>query len=204
MRHSARHYGQTENDLDNPLSETGRELAMRFGGLLPPWRHLRVFTSPSGRCVETGDLIRRGFGRGGTVTPRDDLSVFYVRDMRRVGGMLKHLGVDRTLHRWFDGEVDPQWMEAADASLDRLLACLLELFRAAPCNSLTLCVSHDWNLYLLTHLALGVPYAEQPRAEYLDCILFYEQGGQVRVADRHRGHRRFDFEPAPRPVSPGS
>ena len=45
----------------------------------------------------------------------EDLSVFYVRDMRKVGGMLKHEGSDATLSAWFSGKVDPDWMTADPA-----------------------------------------------------------------------------------------
>ncbi len=192
IRHSAREYGTTFNDLDNPLSDAGRDLARRLGERLPRFDEIVTWSSPSGRCVETAELVAQS-----SPVPRrknqahEDLSVFYVRDMRKVGGMLKHEGSDATLGAWFDGKLDPSWMTPPDTSIERLKTRLAALRAEASSRQLTLVVSHDWNLYLLRTMLLGTPFGTLPQPEYLEALALWEEGDELLACDPHH---------APRPI----
>ena len=186
IRHSAREYGKAFNDLDNPLSDPGRALASSLGQRLPAFDEIVTWTSPSGRCVETAELIAAGSPMSAQPNQtHEDLSVFYVRDMRRVGGMLKHQGSDATLSAWFRGEVDANWMTPASASANRLIARLAHIRDSAEPGQLTLVVSHDWNLYLLRTLLLGTPFGDLPQPEYLEALAIWEDGGALMASDPH-------------------
>lgn len=186
IRHSAREYGKAFNDLDNPLSDPGRELASRLGQRLPAFDEIVTWTSPSGRCVETAELIAGSSPMSANPNQtHEDLSVFYVRNMRKVGGMLKHLGSDATLSAWFRGEVDADWMTPALESAARLKARLASIRDAAQPGQLSLVVSHDWNLYLLRTLLLGTPFGELPQPEYLEALAIWEDGGSLMASDPH-------------------
>jgi broad specificity phosphatase PhoE len=192
IRHSARHYGQTENDLDNPLSELGRALCHRFGGALPAWGEFSTRSSMSGRCIETAELIGASHGRLCALPHQvtEELSAFYVRDMRRVGGMMKHLTPQETLRRWFAGDVPPEIMAPPHEAAARVMAAITERLAAAPSDHLTLCVSHDWSIYLLRHVVLGLRYGEHPPAEYLDGLAFWLDGDSLMVSSALCGERR--------------
>ncbi len=191
IRHSARHYGQTENDLDNPLSDAGRDYCRRFGDRLPRWGRFATCSSPAGRCVETAELISESHAHplsaGNTIL--EDLAVFYVRDMRKVGGMMKRIGPQGTLQRWFAGEIPGDIMMPPAEACERLVARLRSLLAEAPADQLTLCVSHDWSIYLLRHLMLDLAYGEHPPATYLDGFAFWLEGERLAVASELCGIR---------------
>jgi broad specificity phosphatase PhoE len=192
IRHSARHYGQAENDLDNPLSELGRALCHRFGGALPAWGEFSTRSSMSGRCIETAELIGTSHGRPRALPHQvtEELSAFYVRDMRRVGGMMKHLTPQETLRRWFAGDVPPEIMAPPREAAARLMAAITDRLAAAPSDHLMLCVSHDWSIYLLRHVVLGLRYGEHPPAEYLDGLAFWLDDDSLMVSSAVCGERR--------------
>ena len=66
MRHSAREYAPGRHDLENPLTEAGRQFARDFGLRLAPELTLRAYASPVARCIDTADLIHAAqLERGG-------------------------------------------------------------------------------------------------------------------------------------------
>ena len=194
IRHSAREYGTTFNDLDNPLSEPGRDLARSLGERLPSFDAIHTWSSPSGRCVETAELIARASPmsvRGNR--SHSDLSVFYVRNMRKIGGMLKHEGADATLAAWFEGRLDPAWMTPPDESIGRLKARLATIRDEAADGQLTLVVSHDWNLYLLRTMLLGTPFGGLPQPEYLEALAIWQDGDTLLACDPHHPAREISL-----------
>ena len=60
MRHSAREFNRDINDLLNPLTDHGRQLAVAMGGALTADIQLRGYASPPERCVETAELLLQG------------------------------------------------------------------------------------------------------------------------------------------------
>lgn len=181
IRHSARHYGQAENDLDNPLSDQGRALCATFGRALPQWERFSTWASSAERCLETAELVAASHDhpQARVNGALNELTVFYVRDMRKVGGMMRSLGPREMLRRWFAGEIAADIMQPPEEAAARVLRELRRLVRQAGDNHLTLCVSHDWTVYLLRHACLNLRFGEHPPAEYLDGIVFWMEGDEL-------------------------
>jgi len=110
MRHSARTFLPDIHDLDNQLTEEGRDLASRLGGMLPDGLTLRGYASPAQRCVDTAELVLSRYANGGGVVTRtrtvEALGIFYALDQQRMwkgfaaaGGMIPYV------QQWFAGEV---------------------------------------------------------------------------------------------------
>ena len=57
MRHSAREFAPGRHDLENPLTDEGRELARQLGVGLPKNVLLRGYASPAERCLETAERM---------------------------------------------------------------------------------------------------------------------------------------------------
>jgi broad specificity phosphatase PhoE len=187
MRHSAREFVPGRNDLENPLTDEGRELARRMGRALPKSALVRGYASPADRCMETTALLLEGHSKaGGQVArhrPVEGLGVFYALDqMRMFKAMTAAMGQRRFLSHWFQGDVEGDVMMPADLAA-RLVAEVVSAKLSQPLSrpQLDLCVSHDMTLYLVRGRLLGIePSASE--VGFLDGMAFYRQGDDLVLA----------------------
>lgn len=71
IRHSQRSESNDAKELENlGLTNEGCEIAKIFGALLHKERKLRLFHSPSPRCVETAEKIHQGFRKIGGISEK--------------------------------------------------------------------------------------------------------------------------------------
>jgi broad specificity phosphatase PhoE len=195
MRHSAREFAPDRHDLENPLTEEGRALALDLGARLPKRLLLRAYASPPERCMETAALVLEGHRRaGGRATrhrPLEALGVFYALDqmkmwkgMNAAGGLVAYLGA------WIRGAVAPDAMMPADLAARLILRVLAQKFRQPVADQqLDLCVSHDMTLYLLREVLLGEP-AAGPAVGFLDALLLYEDADGLWMTSHHGERQR--------------
>jgi len=187
MRHSAREFAAGRHDLENPLTDEGRELAHQLGAGLPKEVLVRGYASPAERCLETAELMLNGHrGGGGRVTrhrPIEALGVFYVLDqmkmfkaMTAAGGQLPFLGA------WFDERVPTDVMMPAQLAA-RLVAGVVtdKLDQVVERPQLDVCVSHDMTVYTVRHILMGIEANETNEVRFLDGLVFYEMEDQLRV-----------------------
>jgi broad specificity phosphatase PhoE len=192
MRHSAREYAPGRHDLENPLTDEGRDYARRLGSRLPKNLTVRGYASPPERCMETAELVldshRQG---GGAVTrhrPVEALGVFYALDQRKMWkGMADAGGLVAYLQSWFAGEVPiDAMMEPGLAATQVLRALKGKLDQPVAEQQLDLCVSHDITVHLVRDRLLGETVDSSPIA-YLDALVLYRLDGELRLAS-HRGN----------------
>jgi broad specificity phosphatase PhoE len=195
MRHSAREFAPDRHDLENPLTEEGRALALELGARLPKHLLLRAYASPPERCMETAALVLEGHRReGGPGTrhrPLEALGVFYALDqmkmwksMNAAGGLVPFLAA------WVRGEVPADAMIPADLAARLVLRVLREKLRQPVAGQqLDLCVSHDMTLYLLREVLLGEP-ASGPAVGFLDALVLYEDEGTLWMTSHHGQPKR--------------
>ncbi len=141
MRHSAREFNPDVHDLENPLTDEGRELSQRLGRQLPKAYTLRGYASPAGRCVETAQLCLDGHAaEGGSSTrvrPVEGLGVFYVLDQMKMYRVMRDMGsLQQFVSAWSDRAI-PQdalipaqeaariLMRVVSEKLSQSVACLL-------------------------------------------------------------------------------
>lgn len=190
MRHSAREFAPGRHDLENPLTAEGRELAERFGALLPKAATVRGYASPPARCMDTAELVLAGHrAGGGPVTrhrPLEGLGVFYALDqMKMWKGLTGAGGLVPFMREWVRGNAPQDALMPADLAADlvlRILAAKLAEPVAAP--QVDICVSHDMTLYLLREVLLDEP-ATGPEVRFLDALVLYEAGGEIWLTSHH-------------------
>ena len=200
MRHSAREFEPGRHDLENPLTEAGRELARQFGERLPKQLLARAYASPAERCVETAELVLAGHAAGGgRVTrqrPIEALGVFYVLDqMRMYRAMTDATGQAPFLARWFAGEIPDDVMMPADLAarmLMRLVAAKLDAPVARP--QLDVCESHDMSLYLVRDRLLDLGVETAGEVKFLDAVMCYRRDGRLYVDAPGREARPLDLD----------
>jgi len=198
MRHSAREYRRDIHDLQNPLTERGRDLASRMGNLLGADLKLRGFASTAQRCIDTADLIMHGTEnadsreRSKTRATRvvEAFGVFYALDQVRMWkGLQAADGLDSFVAKWLKGEVAPDVMMPARAAVSQILSVMKGRLvtmssEKGRSHSLDLCVSHDMTLYLVRQ-AIGLETTFERPVNYLDGLLMFETDGELKVSSHY-------------------
>lgn len=189
IRHSAREYAPGRHDLENPLTNEGREYARRLGARLPKTLTVRGYASPPERCMETAQLVLDSHRQsGGAVTrhrPVEALGVFYALDQRKMWkGMADAGGLVNYLQRWFAGDVPSDaMMEPALAARQVIRALTGKLDQPIAPLQLDLCVSHDITLHLVRDRLLGES-VDSSEVAYLDALVLFRLGGELRLASQ--------------------
>lgn len=198
MRHSAREFAPDRHDLENPLTEAGRQRARHVGERLPKDMTVRAYASPPERCMETAALVLEGHRQGGGAAtrhrPLEALGVFYALDqmkmwksMSEAGGLVPFMGA------WVRGEAPQDAMMPAQTAARLLAGVLAEKLRQPVAErQIDLCVSHDMTLYLLREVLLGEP-AHGPEVGFMDALVLYEGDGGLWLTSHHGEARRLEI-----------
>jgi len=191
MRHSARDFHTDRHDLENQLTEEGRELSVRLGKEIPKAMLMRAYSSPAQRCIDTAELALQGHADAGGEVARnrviEALGVFYVLDqmrmfmaMRDAGGMLG------LLTRWFSGEVATDIMMPPDLAATMIADLAARKLKGRSAGSqMDLLCTHDLTLYTLRDRLLGQSYEDVGEVDFLDCLAIYEDKGQLMIKSHH-------------------
>ncbi len=181
MRHSARHYDDTMKlEAFMGLTEEGKELSLRVGKNLPDDFTLRLFSSNIGRCIETAYLIDKGYtAKGGkTLTNNlcEDISPFYFTDFKKaIEVMLKYPGTE-FIRNWIGGKISSDILLDARETANIMLSHMAKALNESKENTIIMSISHDWNMYLLKEMTLGLAHETCGLVEYLEgLIIFYKE-----------------------------
>ena len=192
MRHSARTFDRSINDLLNNLTDHGRNLCASLGESLPKDIRVRGYASPAQRCVETAELVIAAHvaagGEGARTRALEALGVFYALDQRKMWKILTTSdGLADYVAKWFAEKVPIDAMIPAPQAVDLVMQVLLpKLERRMAGRSLDLCVTHDMTVFTLRH-GLGLEPVSGPDVEFLDGLMLFEIGGRTFVRSHHGG-----------------
>ncbi|MFT7654006.1 MAG: broad specificity phosphatase PhoE [Limisphaerales bacterium] len=193
MRHSARTFDPSINDLLNKLTDHGRSLSETFGKNLPKDLYVRGYTSPPHRCVETAEKsiaahVAAG-GEAGRSRPVEALGVFYGLDQRKMWkGLSVSSGLADYIGQWFRGEVPDDAMMPPELAVQMILRVLKMKLDEAPASgrSLDLCVTHDMTVFTVRH-GVGLEPVDGPTVEFLDGLILYKKDGRTLMRSHHGG-----------------
>jgi len=184
MRHSAREFNAAVHDLENPLTDEGRELSQRLGRKLPKAYTLRGYASPAERCVETAQLCLDGHAaEGGSVTrvrPVEGLGVFYVLDQMKMYRVMRDVGtLPQFVSAWSESTIPEDAMIPAQNAAQILMRVVTEkLNQPVAEKQIDVCVSHDLSLYLVRDRLLRES-SEQGPVEFLDALVAFRRDDRV-------------------------
>ena len=184
MRHSAREFNPDVHDLENPLTDEGRELSQRLGRQLPKAYTLRGYASPAGRCVETAQLCLDGHAaEGGSSTrvrPVEGLGVFYVLDQMKMYRVMRDTGsLQQFVSAWSDRAIPQDALIPAQEAARILMRVVREkLSQSVAEKQIDVCVSHDLSLYLVRDRLLSESPDQGP-VEFLDALLAFRRDDPV-------------------------
>jgi len=184
MRHSAREFNPAVHDLENPLTDEGRELSRRLGRKLPKAYTLRGYASPAERCVETAQLCLDGHAtEGGSVTrvrPVEGLGVFYVLDQMKMYRVMRDIGtLQQFVSAWSESTIPEDALIPAQNAAQILMRVVTEkLNQPVAEKQIDVCVSHDLSLYLVRDRLLRES-PEQGPVEFLDALVAFRRDDRV-------------------------
>lgn len=193
MRHSERYY-----DLDNPvrepfmnLTETGKDLSFKFGEQLPGGMVVRVFSSFIGRCIETAYLIDKGYTSTGGKTRSNTvellLSPFYAKNPAQILKMFLESGSSHFIRAWLDGDYSSEVIDHPKDSAQKMIG-FARTALAEPLEAhIDILITHDWNLYLVKEVFLGLRHEDAGKIEYLEGVILYAQGSDVNIINHQAG-----------------
>ncbi|MCZ6869150.1 MAG: histidine phosphatase family protein [Gammaproteobacteria bacterium] len=186
VRHAAREYVEGRHDLENPLTDEGRSMALSFGERLPADLTVRAYSSPVERCVDTAGLILEGHRAKGGAAERhrvvEGLGLFFILDQRKMFRLMRdvHGGGQGFIRAWCDRRIgEDVVIPAQDAA--RIMLSMLASKLPPGESALTVGVSHDFNLFMLREQLLGMRLEDHGHVEYLDGIVVFEDADGVWV-----------------------
>jgi broad specificity phosphatase PhoE len=189
MRHSERHY-----DLDNPagepfmnLTEKGKDLSLNFGEQLPPGMAVRAFSSFIGRCIETAYLIDKGYTSKGGKTNSNSveffLSPFYAKNPAEILKTFLKSGSLSFVRSWLDGEFSSKVIDDPKDSAQKIVGFAKEHLAQSLENHINISITHDWNLYLVKEIFLGLKHEDAGAVEYLEGVVLYAHNNDLFITN---------------------
>lgn len=171
LRHAEREPIQDFATVERaPLTDAGRQHARAVGRHLPPGRILRLHYSTVERCADTAACIADGYRAiGGVATllgSAPELFTPYVRDLHALSRLTRELG-PRYMRAWFDGQLPESAVQPAHLAAEELRCATIKLLSREPAT-LTLLISHDWNIVLIREYYLHQRHEEVGWADFLD------------------------------------
>lgn len=189
MRHSERHY-----DPDNPvrepfmnLTENGKDMSFKFGEQLPSQMCVRSFSSFIGRCIETAYLIDKGYMSKGGKTKSNTvaifLSPFYAKNPAEILKTFLESGSSHFIRAWLNGDYSSEIIDDPEDSARKMVTFAKEQLNQSIENHIDISVTHDWNLYLIKEVFLGLKHEDAGKIEYLEGVVLYKENDIIFIAN---------------------
>lgn len=199
IRHSERHYDNDYPDREPfmPLTEHGKDLSFRFGEKLPPQIFIRTFSSFIGRCIETAYLIDKGYMINGGKTRSNMvelfLSPFYAKNPVEILKAFLKSGNSQFIRAWMNGDFSSEVIADPTDSAKKMVGFAKEQLLQSVDNHIDIHITHDWNLYLIKEIFLGLKHEEVGKIEFLEGVVLYKQGDELFISNHQADPRTLDL-----------
>jgi len=199
MRHSERYYDK-ENPAREPfmnLTEKGKDASQKFGEQLPQGMGLRAYSSFIGRCIETAYLIDKGYiSTGGRTTSNIVevfLSPFYAKNPAEILKTFLESGSSSFIRSWMNGEFSANVIDDPTESAKKIVGVAKEKLMQALENHIDILITHDWNLYLVKEVFLGLKHEAAGKIEYLEGVVLYKEKDDIFIANHQAEPRLLEM-----------
>jgi len=199
IRHSERNYDK-ENPFREPfmnLTENGKDASLQFGEQLPLGMLVRAFSSFIGRCIETAYLIDKGYtSKGGKTTinvVEFFLSPFYAKNPAEILKAFVEGGSLGFVRRWLNGEFPSELIANPESSAKKIVGFAKEKLTESLEDHIDIFVSHDWNLYLVKEILLGLKHEDYGKVEYMEGVVLYSQNGDIYITHHQAEPRKLEL-----------
>jgi len=188
MRHAARKYdADMRKEPFLGLTDEGKQTALEFGKHLPAGFELRPYASYIGRCIETAYLMDKGYSMNGGTTKIPEieelLAPFYIIDIKKILSIAASHDVFSFIRKWINGDIPEDVMMSPYSASIKMLDFLRKGL-AYDKPVINVCITHDWNIYLIREIFLGVMQEEAGEVAFLEGIAVYEKGGELYITGK--------------------
>ena len=148
---------------------------------------LRAYSSFIGRCIETAYLIDKGYtAKGGeTVSNMVEifLSPFYAKNPAEIMKTFLEFGSSSFIRSWMDGEFSTEVIDDPKASAEKIVGVAKEHLGEPLENHIDILITHDWNLYLVKEVFLGLKHEETGKVEYMEGVVLYKDKDDIFIVN---------------------
>jgi len=183
MRHADREYINPGVNEDEPINEAGMANSIMFGEKLSPFfGGVKIFTSPVGRCIQTGEAIMEGFRKRGPISASNMLGEPgpFVFERPTASKIFKDLGCKGTIESMIAGHELPGIRSAADGS-ELLKEFIVSEMRANDGENLLLFITHDAIVIPLIYHYTGEEFGRDHWLDFSDGVAFIREDGGIRL-----------------------
>jgi broad specificity phosphatase PhoE len=169
------------------LTEEGKQAAYEFGKGILSENQIRFYSSPAPRCIETSELIEKGFlstgGKSKSNTVLNFLGGLYFKDPEKTLKIIFEFILKGEypsfFRKWFTGELPDDLMEDSLQTAQTILKGSYKLIQESERVN-HICITHDVNLYLLKEYYLNQK-PEEYAVDYLEGLIIYKENNAFHI-----------------------
>jgi len=176
MRHADREHIRPGVNEDEPINDIGRVNSIAFGEKLSPFfGSARIYASPVGRCVQTGEAVMRGFKKRGEISTSNMLGEPgpFVFERKEASKVFNELGCKGTVESMIAGQELSGIRSVADGS-KRLGEFIFSKMRTNDKENLLLFITHDAIVIPLIYHYTGEKFGRDRWLDFSDGVVFVE------------------------------
>lgn len=180
------------------LNQVGRERSVALGSYLTRFSEIRSYSSPIGRCIETCELVSKGFGNAPKPEPTEFLgmSAPFMTDPKGAYVKMREIGLLGFIDAYVHDSLDRRLVLPCREGTEMMFNYAIERIRGMK-GGVGIFVTHDMIITPAMSYYFGYDFKGKGLAPFLDGIVLYQKGDGY-VA-RHNG-KEIDVGPDGRPL----
>jgi len=182
MRHADREHIKQGVNEDEPINEAGRINSIELGEKLALFNSVKIFTSPIGRCIQTGEAILQGFKKQGCTSESSMLGEPgpFVFDRKLASKVFNEYGCIRTVENQIAGQ-RLEGVRSVEEGGGLLKNYVLSEMQVNNKENLLIFITHDAILAPFIYLYTGEKFNKEHWVDFLDGVIFIKENENVQL-----------------------
>jgi hypothetical protein len=182
IRHADREHivpGINENE---PLNEAGWANSIKLGEEFSSFDSVEIFTSPIGRCIQTGEAILQGFKKQGCISQSDMLGEPgpFVFDRKLAGKNFKEFGTKGVVENQISG-LEMAGIKPLSEGCEFLKNYIVSKMNANIKENLLIFITHDAIIAPFIYQYTGEKFGKKNWIDFLDGAAFVEENKSIQL-----------------------
>jgi len=180
IRHADREHIIPGKNEDEPLNETGKLNSIKLGEILSPFNGVKIFTSPIGRCIQTGEAILKGFQKHGCISQSNMLGEPgpFVFDKKQAEQMFKEISTKGIVEKQIAGEIITGIRQLADGC-ELLKNYIVSEMNTNIEENILIFISHDAIIAPFIYQYTGEKFGRKNWLNFLDGAILMRENDNI-------------------------